>query len=386
MKNHFVHFAFIGILALSAGCKKKTDIDFRPETSNAVTNNSKGSLGAFFKNAALKPEVFQVNATTGGKFTSSKGITYTIDPGIFVKPNGQTAEGIVDVAVSEITKPSEMIMNDMPTNAIITPQDSARQDSINNPKIQEKGGMLNSFGEIKVEAKQNNEQLELKADAEVKVQIPQTAVPEPIVPTELVKTWTTRPVPTAGQIGHDFNNQVVFGATTMYESCFIWLEMPKPCIYLVNESNVPCLYMEVPRLNVYFNSDVLVEAPRQTTVLGYFTNVFNESETIENLDGKQSNMLFFKKKGDNAVYKLYNNILNAPEGKKGLLSYQNTMGIGMEGTFIALVNKDGKFYAEKKDATIGEPAAGKNFVGINFTLNEVTESQMLDLIKSVDYE
>ena len=388
MKYHFLSLPIICLLAFSTGCKKKTEINYQPTPAGNTLNGSttKGDLASVLKSAALKPEVFTVNATTGGKFTSSKGLTYTIDPGIFLKPDGQTAQGTVSVEVSEITKASEMILNDMPTNAITTPVDSARKDTVKIQKPQEVGGMLNSFGEIKVEASQNNEELELKPDAEIKVQIPQPAVPEPILPMETVQTWENHPVSGNGLIGHNSENENVTGEITNFEKCGIWKIIPQVCIPHVNENNVQCLNMEIPKLDVWFNSDILIVTPRQTTVLGYFTNVFNDNETADALQGRQANMLFFKKKGDNTLIKLFNHILNAADGKKGFLSVQQSFGIGMEGTFLALVSKDGKFYAEKKAVTIAEPASGKNFVGINFTLKEITESQMLALIETMNNE
>ena len=391
MKYHFANLAIICLLALSAGCKKKTDIEFiKPDKPIPVTyKSSKDNLGAILKNAAGKPEVFTVNATTGGKFTSSKGITYTIDPEIFIKPNGQTAEGNVNVAVSEITKASEMILNDMPTNAIITPQDSASQDSIKNPKLKEQGGMLNSFGEIKVEAKQNEEKLELKPGEEIKVEIPQVAVPEPIIPLISVPIWDTRPVKQQ-ILGRDpENSEVTIEATgdAEVQTGIEWVKAPQVCQYKANNA-IPSLSFEIPKLNVWRNCDVLVSYPRNTTVLGYFTNVFNnEADSLDRYNGKiQPNLLFFKKKGDNTLIHLYNHIRNAPNDKKGFLSYQDSFGMGMEGIFLALVNKDGKFYAEKKAVTIGEPVSGKTYFGVNFTLSEVTENQMLSLIESMNNE
>jgi hypothetical protein len=394
MKNHFSSLTIICILAAFASCKKKTDIDYmfpnKPTSANGV--GSRDDLAALLKSAVNKPETFTVNATTGGEFTSSKGITYTIDPGIFVKPNGETAQGDVQVTVKEITEASEMILNDMPTNAVTSPEDSVfnpkdstfTQDTTTKADV---GGMLESFGELKVDAKQGEENLELKPDAEIKVEIPQTALPEPI-------TMVSSPVWSAGIVtksslkGYDYENNPVNDFTNVTElvsTGFTWKETPYIAPVYV-ESGIPTIYCEIPKLNVFYNVDLLVPVTRTTTVLGYFNNVFNEIDSTDSFEGIQSNMLFFKEKDKNGAYKLYNNILNAPAGKKGLMSYQNTFGIGMEGTFLALCIKDGKFYVHKKSVTIGEPEAGKNFVGINFNLQEVSEAQMFALIDSMNDE
>ena len=397
MKNHFSSLSIICILAVFTSCKKKTDIDYmlpnKPASSNGI--GSKDDLAALLKSAANKSETFTVNATTGGEFTSSKGITYTIDPGIFVKPNGETAKGDVQVTVKEITETSEMILNDMPTNAIINdtvanPKDtmSFPKDTLINNQIEDpKGGMLESFGEIKVDAKQGSDNLELKPDAEIKVEIPETALSEPITMTS-VPVWSPAIAIKTSLKGHNSENNPVNDFQNITEQVTtgcIWEQTPYIAPVIV-ENNTPTIYCEIPRLNVFFNVDLLVPATRKTTVLGYFNNVFNENDSTDSFEGIQSNMLFFKEKDKNGAYKLYNHILNAPAGKKGLLSYQDTFGIGMEGTFLALCSKDGKYYVQKKAVIIGEPEAGKNFVGINFNLQEVTEAQMFALIDSMNDE
>ena len=84
------------------------------------------------------------------------------------------------------------------------------------------------------------------------------------------------------------------------------------------------------------------------------------------------------------MVKLYNKIISAPVGKEGLLSYQNSFPIGIEGTFLAITTKDGKFYAEMKDVTIGAPASGKTYFPVSFNLAEVTEAGLLSLIQQLN--
>jgi hypothetical protein len=416
MKNHFSSLTIICIMAVFASCKKKTDIEYmlpnKPTSANGV--GSRDDLAALLKSVANKPETFTVNATIGGKFTSSKGITYTIDPGIFVKPNGETAQGDVQVTVQEVTQASEMILNDMPTNAIILPKDSIispKDTTIFNPKdstftrdtIQqvikgnEEGGMLNSFGEIKVDASQGGENLELKPNTAIEVEIPQPAIPEPIISGSFVPLWDTVKELTTQLIGRNHENMEVSSlkeSEKRIETGCQWVQdngNATTSTTVVNNNNnsgststVPALKFNLDQLGSWKNCDVLIQFTRTTTVLGYFTNVYNNSDTTSNYQGVESNMLFFKKKGDNTIVKLYNPIVAAPTGKKGFLSYQNTFGIGMEGTFLALVNKDGKYFAQQKTVIIGEPENGKNYVGVNFILEEVTQEQMFALIDSMN--
>ena len=60
------------------------------------------------------------------------------------------------------------------------------------------------------------------------------------------------------------------------------------------------------------------------------------------------------------------------------------MPIGTSGTFLAMSAKDGKFYAEMRDVTFGAPPAGKDFISYNFSLTEVSETQLLNLINQIN--
>ena len=98
-------------------------------------------------------------------------------------------------------------------------------------------------------------------------------------------------------------------------------------------------------LGQWRNCDALYNDPRpKTTVLGYFGDKFN-TETGNNYTGSDPTMLFFKTKNTNTLIKLYNVIFTPAPGKEGLLSYQNSIPIGQEGTLLALSAKNGKFYA-----------------------------------------
>jgi hypothetical protein len=94
-------------------------------------------------------------------------------------------------------------------------------------------------------------------------------------------------------------------------------------------------------------------------------------------------MLFFKKAGTNTLINYSTMILNPAAGKEGFLSYQNSMPIGTSGTFLAISAKEGKFYAEMKDVTFVTPAAGKDFISYSFSLSEVSETQLLNLINQM---
>jgi len=378
MKPIPLYIALIGLATVFGSCKKKTDIESLAPIELLIPE-TKEDLSTFLKNAARKAEVFKINAQMGGKFSTSKGNIYTIAPNIFAKTDGSTVIGTVEISVKEITEASEMILEDKPTNAELPSKDT----------INPVPAILESFGEFKVEAKQGTEELELKPNTEIQVEIPKP-VEEPVLQGYQVPLWTGDTTYRKNRIGYDHENREVFQEVAEPVSAGMTWKYTNASTSkgeeVVEEVSVPTLSFGIPKLGEWRNCDVLVQFPRSTTVLGFFTNVFNDTAFTDSYAGTQANMLFFKKKGDKVLAKLYNHILNAPEGKKGLLSYQNSFGIGMEGTFIALVSKDGKYYTQKKAVTIGEPENGKNYVGISFTLSEVTKEQMLSLIESMDNE
>lgn len=370
---------YIGMMCLVTvlgSCKKKTDIEsLVPEEQ--LTSEMKQDLRASLKDAARKAEVFKFDAQTGGKFTTSKGTILTVAPNIFKKANGGNVTGTVELSFKEITEVSEMILDDKPTNAeLIDKKDTLRS----------KPAVLESLGEFKADARLEGEPLQLKPNTAIEVEIPQPE--EQVLESYEVPLWTGDTTYRKDVIGRDAENREVFQDTPIpLQAGVVWKSTytsTKKGEEQVNQVQVPTFSFGIPKLGEWRNCDVLVQLTRTTTVLGYFNIFYDNGES--GYAGTQPNMLFFKKKGDKVLVKLYNPILNAPEGKKGFLSYQNTFNIGMEGTFLALVQKDGKYYAQKKVTTIAEPENGKDYVGIYFTLTEVSKKQMLDLIASMDNE
>jgi hypothetical protein len=137
-------------------------------------------------------------------------------------------------------------------------------------------------------------------------------------------------------------------------------------------------------LGQWRNCDALMNDPRpKTTAFGYFTNQWSSQSSSSYLGGEAS-MLFFKVKQQNTLVKLTGKIMTSVLGKEGLYSYQNSFPIGMEGTFMAITFKNGKVYAEMKDVTIAAPASGKTYFPVSFSLNEVTEAQLLSLIQQLN--
>ncbi len=356
-RNLFFAAATTLLMAASmTSCKKGADAVL-PTTKDGK------KITEFFEKHQRSYETFTVNAATGGVITTSKGSKLTIPAGAFKKLNGTVVNsGNVKVKVLDIFNPSDMLLSNKPT-------------------ITTSGAMLESFGEIRVDATINDTVLALN-DKPLMVVMPvnngaagqQREIPmwngvEPDQIQEYVMN------------GHNHVNQPtsvthqIFMATTLQ-----WEQIAGIGTATPTQSSFP-----IDALGQWRNCDALYNDPRpKTTVLGYFGNGFNP-ESNENVNSyMKPSMLFFKTKTTNTLLRFTTGILNAAAGKDGFMSYQNSIPVGQEGTFLAITSMNDKFYAELKDVTIGAPASGTTFFGVDFNMTEVTESGLLSLINQLD--
>ncbi|WP_409966435.1 hypothetical protein PIECOFPK_00492 [Mycovorax composti] len=343
------------IAATVIACKK-SDTPIMPGANDKA---SARMMDEFFKKYAPKEEAFVLDAAAGGTITLSSGTTITFPAGVFRTKGGAPVTGNVNISARDILKASDMIL-------------------ANRPTLTSSGEMLESFGEIIVRARQNGEDLVLDA-----VKPPSVVVPIGLAnangeqPQRMeVPMWEGDTVITYTVSGHNHENQLVTGTTQVsVNRGIVWDQIPG-----VGFASATSTIFPLDRLGTWLNCDALYVDPRpKTTVLGYFGDKFNW-ETGNNYTSNDPTLLFFKTKNTNTLIKLYNVILYPAPSKEGLLSYQNSIPVGQEGTFLAMSAKDGKFYAEMRDVTIPTPESGKNYVAYTFNLTEVSESQLLNLI------
>lgn len=350
MKQSFLKIGSIALMSLSifTSCRK--------ERTDIKTSNDLEKVKAFFEANAPKYESFTIDASAGGTITTSKGTKINFPAGIFKNGAGQIVTGNVTVEVKDILQASDMLLGNRPTAA--------------------GGGILESFGEMTVKASQNGQALQLRNDS-ARVRVP--LAPKPAAGQQLrdIPMWRGDSAVSFSINGHDHENTSVTLTQTGYIPRGIdWIQNGN----FATNNNDGTSSFNLDSLNRWTNCDALMSDPRpKTTVLGYFTNQWNPATSTSFMGGEPS-MLFFKVKQKNTMVKLYNKIVNAPVGKEGLLSYQNSFPIGIEGTFLAITFKDGKVYAEMKDVTVGAPASGKTYFPVSFSLNEVSEAQLLSLI------
>lgn len=339
---------------LFTACKKK-DAPVMPTISD---KSSTEVMDAFFSKNAPKEEKFSLDATIGGTLVMSSGTKITFPPNAFKTQGGVPVTGNVSIIARDILKASSMILADKPT-------------------ITSNGKMLESFGEIIVRAEQNNNPLVLNAPKPPSVVVPIGAGANG--QQREVPMWAGDSLVSYTMSGYNHENQNVSITTQIgVRKGIDWTQISG-----WGAANTTTTSFPLDALGVWRNCDALYNDPRpKTTVLGYFGDKFN-TETGNNYSASDPSLLFFKTKGTNTLVKLYNVIFTPAPGKEGLLSYQNSIPVGQEGTFLAISAKNGKLYAEMQDVTIPAPQAGKTYAGFAFNLIEVSESQLLNLINQM---
>ncbi|WP_300601817.1 hypothetical protein [Niabella sp.] len=349
----------LSLATMFYACKK----DNTPIDPQSAHQKDVEKMIRFFKDHEPAVEKFTVDAAAGSTVTLQNGTKITFGPNAFVKPGGIVATGNVTVSARVFIKASEMILADK-------------------PPVTDAGQILETFGEAFVTAEQNGQQLALNPQQKpANVQVPIAGANANGANRE-IPMWDGDTTINVNMEYSGYNHENVF--TTITRTYTIkkgmeWTQIPGS----FGAGNAATTYFPLDKLGDWRNCDALYNmAAPKTTVLGYFGDKFN-IKTGNNYSGQDPTELFFKVSGVNTLVKLYNPIFNPIAGKEGLLSYQSSIPIGATGTFLAMSTVNGKFYAEMRDVTIAQDA-GKNFMGITFNLQEVSEAQLLQLIQQMN--
>jgi hypothetical protein len=352
-KNRIIStlFAAIALLLTFTLCTKKD-----PTTTlgaDAVT------FKAFLDKNGPKAETFSFVASQSFTVTTSKGTTIVFPANSLLDETGKPVTNSVEVSVTEVQKPSEMLLADKPTLGGID------------------GVMLVSYGEIKVDAKRLTDRgatgNPLKLQDSVRLNVNMAFVPNAaqIRQMPMWKADTVATTVTSGLNSEGIQTTVTTSVPAMKGATWTSLGLTAVTNTTTNKVNFP-----LDKLGEWRNCDAFYADTRpKTTVLGYFATNYNK-EVTTTFQGFAPSSLFFKPKGQNILVKLSGIIVAPTAGKEGFYSYENTIPIGMEGTFVAMSVIDGKFYADVKDVTIAN-SAGKTFMGISFSPVEVTEADLL---------
>jgi tellurite resistance-related uncharacterized protein len=308
----------------------------------------------FIDKNAPKTETFTMTATQSFTVTTSKGTTIAFPANALYDATGKLVTGSVDISVKEVQKPSEMLFADKPTLGGID------------------GVMLVSYGEIKVDAAQNGKALKLQDSVRLNVNMAFVPNAAQIRQMPMWKADTVATTVTSGLNSEGVKTTVTTTVPAMKGAIWDNIGLTATPNTTTNKVNFP-----LDKLGEWRNCDAFYADTRpKTTVLGYFATNYNK-EVTTTYQGVGPSSLFFKPKGQNILIKLYSIIVAPTAGKEGFYSYENTIPIGMEGTFVAMSVIDGKFYADVKDVVIAAPASGKTFTGFSFNPVETTEADLL---------
>jgi hypothetical protein len=345
---------FIGAALAVVACKKS-------DTPAPSQNNADAEkMATFMKENGPAFESFTVSADAGAVITSSRGTTYTIPAGAFQTKAGASVTGSVSVNIKEISSPSDMIYSDKPT-------------------LTRDGRLLASYGEFFIRVAQNSQDLQLKKDSSIKVAV--KAKPN----GQEIPMWSGDSSISSTVNGYDYlNTEVTLSVQISVNKGIIWDQLTTGAYAFFNGSN-GTLNFSIDSLVQWKNCDQIISnsSDPKTTVLGYFTSHYNV-QTQQSYQGDEPTVLFFKPHNQNTLIRLYDVILNAPAGYQGFYSYQQSMPIGMQGTFLAMSTINGKFYADMKDVTIPAPSGSNNYTSFSFDPVEVSESTMVSMITQMN--
>lgn len=349
---------------MMSSCRKNNSQEVAPEKGLDGK-----MLAELLGSKAPKFEHFSIDAAAGGVITTTKGTKFTVPANIFMTAAGAPVTGAVDISIKEMREVSDMILSDKPT-------------------MTANGQMLVSFGEFFVRATQNKQDLSLRPNNDpgrggIRVQVPAKPADNVINGVKEIPMWNGDTTLTFTQHGFNYINQPVTITTQQTVAKGVLWNQIQSSYALFNSTN-GTMDFRLDSLIRWINCDGLAAMPNpKTTVMAYFTNHFN-TETSASYGGEQPSMLFFKPKNFNTLVKFYNVILTPPAGKEGFHSYQTSIPVGLEGTFLAISAVGGQFYAEQKTTTIGTPAAGDNYTTVSFNLQPVDAAALVALITSMN--
>lgn len=347
----------IATIAISlTACKKNNGPSDPPQQP---ANEDGPKMTTFLKQNGPQFETFTVDATAGGTITTSKGTKFVIPAGAFVTSTGVAVTGSVNVSVKEVRTVADMLLSDKPT-------------------LTHDGRMLQSYGEFFVKAVQNDQNLQLKKDSAIKV-----AVAAKAAGIQEVPMWSGDSTVSTTLSGYDYQNiAVTVPIQVAVRKGIDWTQVNSSYAFF-NASN-GTLNFGLDSLIKWKNCDqILNVTDPKTTVLCYFNSNYNNLTTTDYM-GDQPTMLYFKPHNQNTLIKFYDIILNATGTYQGFISYENTIPVGMQGTFLAMSTQNGKFYAEMKDVTIAAPVSGKNYTTFTFDPQEISETDLVGLIQQLN--
>lgn len=316
-----------GILVLTAfvisSCSKNDD-DPIPQQEILDYDDILG----FYESNGVQKQDFIVDATTGGTITGEEGTKIIFFPNSLVDSDGNVISGTVDVSIKEIFTTSQMILSNMPTNAV---------------NFSSENTFLLSEGETEVVVTQNGNSLDMAPGIFYQVQ-----------------------VPSAG--GAD-NDMLPFAGAATNDGSIVWNATRDVGI---GNSTSGILYNAAPSSYIYdvfdtgwSNCDKFYAYPgAKTTNYINLTNSPNASETAVYLVFKENNLP--------AVVKIFN------AGTPIIQSYTDSLPVGLAVTYIVITIENNQQYLATKNVVISEEEE------LSFTFEAKTTQEILDVLALLD--
>ncbi|MGZ3903869.1 MAG: hypothetical protein ACXVC6_09250 [Bacteroidia bacterium] len=323
MKNVFKLLLITTLVSLLS-CKKENQPVITP-SSSAV---SYSSITDFFNKNGLQIQTYNINASTGGSFTTPQGTKVIIPPGSFVTQSGGAVTGNVKIEFKDIYKKSDMLLSDVGTQTL--------------------SGPLKSGGEFFIKASQNNSGLSMLWGKSIKVLQPAaltgTAIDSAMGPfvqqdSSAGNNWA--PASPALSALMDTANSYMF---TLYQ------------------------FSSNPDSGSWCNSDnsSFFSSYTQTTLTLRQTDNFSQYHTQVFLVFRNINSMIHVYHGSN---------YSGPQANDFPYSYAP---LGLQCTVVAVGVKDGSLYSSFTPITISA-----NLV-VNFSMSAITSTEFVNKVKALD--
>jgi hypothetical protein len=343
----------------------------------------------FREHYAPEIEHLEIDAETGTtkeSIITKNGTQYKIPTEAFVDRNGNAVSGRVQISIQEIFKPSDMLL-------------------ANKPTVTEKGELLQSFGEMRLDAFQNGEALALEKNKTIEVIInPEKAELDADLrnkenlddsPQQGIPIWVGDTTVTYYGSGINCNVDNVAISYQITQRLFKWTLDTTVQPAVVNPSNTngvssPQISFNMNKICNWVNVDRLSSIPgARITVTGVFNNHYNIA-TNSRAYADQPTGLYFKPHGYNMLTGLYQTLTNDPVNNSGngFYSYIDQMPEGLTGTFLAYSVVNGQFYMDMQSGVTLQHnhvnTRGGKVMKLQFDPHPVSETDLLNAIQQLN--
>jgi hypothetical protein len=337
MKTTSKLFLFVTVISVGiVSCKKDniTKAPVSPVYPIPVTNDA--AMKAFFSSYNIAPQNYNVNASTGGSFTSSQGTTVTIPANIFLTQANVPVTGDVTIQFIDVYKKSDIFLASMLTQS-------------------SNGAPLKSGGEFFIKAIQNNEALILAPGKKIDVQ----------QPASLTSGITTASAPQA----FTWKDSLIYPTNCTICPDYI---INDPLWSLINVDNVQTTTQNYIFSLNQFNSPVDAGSWCISGDAVFFNSYPKTTLNIIAQDSVStySTQVFLVFKNQTSVVQV---------GPTGYENYQYSYAPqDLQCTIVALGFKNGNIYSSFTPITIGRTQT------VSFTLSQTTTSAFVAQLKTLD--